>query len=244
MSPNYCLAQELFVSVDNIFMVTELLARSPDIILGALETLSPAMVDTPGMTPGEEFVKSGVAEMETMEISIRGVIVKVGIAGASMLLGASALGEAKDAVVDGLTHVFGKYQVEAKDELNDIADSGLDGTPDANTQQLLPQADSDVATTSVSFKKAKFEALASNQTTKAIETTTKQKQAPTAELTEAQQLKVQKFMNEVMDAQPGKAQSRATARNTDVQPTELRRRDGNTTERRSTGRDENRQTTT
>ena len=207
--PYVHLVQELLVSVDKIFMVAELLARSPDSILGSL---SPTMENTPGMSSDGEYVKPGVAEMQTMEISIRGGMVKVGIAGVSMILGVSVVTEAKDAVVDGFTHVFGKYQVKTADdisELNDISDDGLDGTPDTDAtqqqqQQLAIQDDSDVATTSVSFKKVKFEALVSNQITKATDTANKQKQAQTDELIEAQQAKVQKFMNEVMDVQLAK----------------------------------------
>ena len=116
----------------------EVLARSRDIISGILNTLSQAMAENVGMTPGETYVKSGAAEMEVVEVSIGGILVKVGIAGAGVMLGASALGEAKDAVVDGLTHVFGKYQVKAKDqvtELNEIDDNELDGTPEPDAQQ-------------------------------------------------------------------------------------------------------------
>ena len=44
------------------------------------------------------------------------------------------------------------------------------------------------------------DALASNQIINATETAVKQKQASTDELTEAQQLKVPKFIIEVLDA--------------------------------------------
>ena len=182
-------------------MVAELLARSPENILG---TLYPsAMIATPGASPGE-FVDTGVRNLQTMEINVGDTIVKIGIMDAGMLLGASALNEAKDAVVEKLTDVFGKYQaktVDALEDLDEIHQNPFDGTPDENKQTATQQTNEDVAINSVSFKTAMFDALASNQTIRATETTVKQKQASTDELTEEQQVKVQKFINEVMDAQ-------------------------------------------
>ena len=132
--PYVHLAQELFDQARKRLMVAELQARSPDSSLGTFYTS--AMVATPGASPGE-FVESGVRNMQTMEINVGDAIVKIGIMGAGMLLGASAINAAKDAVVEELTDVFGKYQAKTEDiveELHEIHQNLFDGTPDENKQ--------------------------------------------------------------------------------------------------------------
>ena len=145
-------------------MVAELLTRSPDNLLGTLEIPPSNMDSTPGSAHGESFVQSGVENMQTIEFDVGGTIVKAVMTGAGMIAGTGALIEAKDAVVSGLTHVFGKYQkkVEEVSELSEIQDNDLDGTAtnDAEQQPRPTTDDDDIATASVSYKKAKFEALA------------------------------------------------------------------------------------
>ena len=61
-------------------------------------------------TLGQEFTRPGMLDHHTIEVDVGGIIGKVVFIVGVGLVGAVALSEAKDIVVDGLTKVFGKYQ--------------------------------------------------------------------------------------------------------------------------------------
>ena len=142
---------------------------------------------------GEDFVPSGMANFETFEMSIGGVMVRIGLAAAGGFLGAAALSEAKeatpdiaavqDAIVEKLTKVFGKYQKEQDSsttingELSDIQENDLDGTPDR--LRLDDDEQTDPATASVTDKRTNFEALAANTTKSKTDAEPKTKKAST-----------------------------------------------------------------
>ena len=140
-------------------MVVELLARSPATILGSCSPLASAM-DVPGMSPGEKFVEPGIKTMETIEINVGETIIKIGIAGAMGIIGATAFGEAKEAIIDKLTEKCGKYQNGTSNEevftepsINDIQTNDLDGTPEAQKTLVLNDDDDDVAIICFTTKK-------------------------------------------------------------------------------------------
>lgn len=96
-----------------------------------------------GMTPAGPFVQPDIMHEDYVEITVGGTILKVGLAGAMCLLGASAMAEAKDVIAAKLTEYVGQHQndtaitiadmdadiEEQRDTLNDIQDNDIDGTP-------------------------------------------------------------------------------------------------------------------
>ena len=82
------MAQELSSAVAKIYMVAELLARSPN-ILGTLPSPPPAMA-APGMTPGEAFLKPPIADEEFMDMTVGDLMSRLGFVGAAGIVGAVA----------------------------------------------------------------------------------------------------------------------------------------------------------
>ena len=96
------LAQETCSAVVKIYMVAEHSgARSPDIPV--TNTHTPIQVMAAASTPGGPFVQPGIMQEEFVEISVGGALLKVGLAGAACLLGASVIGEPVDFIATKLT---------------------------------------------------------------------------------------------------------------------------------------------
>ena len=139
-------------------------------------------------------MKPGTLDDETIEIPVGEAMVKIGFVGAGMVLGAIALGEAKAAIVEKITEAFGKYQTTKSSE---IEQNDLDDTPDATRQPLTViewEDEGEVSTTSVMHKKAKFEALASEESNKNIDTEQRPKKTSMEEMLEAQREEYQHYM--------------------------------------------------
>ena len=162
-------------------------------------------MDAAAATPGQDFARPGMMDHEMIELTVGGIIVKVGLTADVGLLGATAMGEAKDAVVENLTKVFGKYNDIRKNttELSDIQQNSLDGTPDTSKQLLFDKCDEDkdAAEASVTDKRAKFEALASSTTITAKTTDADKptKKTSTEELTDVQREEHRKFITELFE---------------------------------------------
>ena len=201
------LAQESCSAVAKTYMVAELLACSPELFLVARYSPSSSMA-APGMSPGEEFAKLGMLNYEPIEINVGETIIRVSIAGAVGLMGATALGEAKVAIAQKLTETFGKYQNNTEDsftensDINEIQQNDLDGTPDAQEHIMFHDYDEDdVATSSETHERAKFEALAINSAARMTETERRQKKILVEEMLEAQRDEYQKYIRELLDEQ-------------------------------------------
>ena len=115
------------------------------------------------------FVEAGIRNEEFMDIMVGEQIIKVCIVGAAGIVGASALGEAKDVLVDTLTNTFGKYKsdnITTDSEaisINDIEDNEFDGSPNAQTALDFKDTEGeDAAAKSFDNKKAKWEARSNN----------------------------------------------------------------------------------
>ena len=108
--PSAYLAQELFVSVAKIYIVAELLARSPDFTI--VKSNSPHSAMAQSFSPGEQFLEPPMKDFETVVVTIGGIIMKSGLAGVGAMLGASALSEAHEVMVEQLTEKLGKYQTK------------------------------------------------------------------------------------------------------------------------------------
>ena len=137
------------------------------------------------MGKSPEFIEPGIRKEEFVEITIGDSLLRVTLASLATILGVAAAAEAKEALVEALMEKFGKYQSTTTDTtiadedsaesitgINDIETNESDGSPDANKQFFkdVGVEDEDVATKSVTFKKAKFEALAGNISNKLPET--------------------------------------------------------------------------
>ena len=84
-------------------------------------------------SPGEEFVQSGVQNLQIVEVKIGDVIFNIGLVSAAGLVGAAGRAEAKELVVEKLIKAFGKYQdtsaIQENSDLSDIQQNDLDDTP-------------------------------------------------------------------------------------------------------------------
>ena len=69
----------------------------------------------PGVSPGECFSKFGILEHEAFEITIGDRIAKIGLTGATVMLGAAAVAEATRVIADTLTDAFGMYHADVDD---------------------------------------------------------------------------------------------------------------------------------
>ena len=211
------LAQETCIASVKIYMVAELLARSPNILI-ATTPLPLETMDMPGASPSESFVQPGVAKENFIDVTVGDAVFRVIAVGAASIVGAAALAEAPQAVVEFLTETFGKHQakedsIAESSGINEIEDNELDGTPDvtsmtANTttttttrKQLF---EDDIAAASVQHKKAKFEAMANSNLDKTLETERREKKANPEELLEAQRQKYQTFIEKLLDEHENK----------------------------------------
>ena len=184
-------------------MVAELLARSPTAFLG-ISPLANTMAQS-SAAPGEEYVRAAMADYQVEEIDIGGVMVKIGLAAAGGIVGASALSEAKyaakEVVVEKFTQMFGKYQKEhdaitTNEDLSDIQENDLDGTPDR--PRPIDDDQTDPAIASVTDKVTKFEALAANSIKAKTDVT---KKVSTEGMLALQEEKYTKFIAELFEQQ-------------------------------------------
>ena len=81
-------------------------ACSPDI----LGTFSPPVAMAAASTPGGPYVQPGIMNEQFVEVTVQGAFLKIGLAGAVSLLGASVIGESIDVIATKLTEYFGKHQ--------------------------------------------------------------------------------------------------------------------------------------
>ena len=144
------MAQVLIVLVDKSFMVAELLARSP--IFSSVSQPNPATMVLQGSpTP---YLRLPIKDWQPIEMTIGVVIAQVGITIGGVVLGASALAEARDAIAEVLVEKLGKYQtadhlggsLQLKDTdgcpgglipLKDTEVLNFDGTPDSDISKKL-----------------------------------------------------------------------------------------------------------
>ena len=171
--------------------------------------LSPASnMEAAAASPGEAFMRPPMMDQETEVITVGGVIVKIGLAAGTVAMGASAMAEAKEVVVENLVKVFGKYQ-STPTELSDIQQNTLDGTPDTTSSKLLYFDDSkddnelrDPATASVIDKRTKIEeALAANTTKNKSDIEPKPEKVSTEGMLAIQEQKYTKFIAELFEQQ-------------------------------------------
>ena len=195
-------------------MVAELLARSPEIFAVSSPPRSSAMA-APGMTPGEDFVQSGVAALQTIEVTIGGIMVNITMAVAAAILGPSALMEAKEALAQRFTEFFNGQKKKA--DLDNIDQDELDGTPDIVTTTTAKQLELDdcqdndddysIVTLRSKINKAKFEALAP---TKAPGAEQRAKKISVEEMLEAQRQQYQLFTTKLPDEQKDRHKKEVT----------------------------------
>ena len=183
-------------------MVAELLARLPSILIA---TVNPSPVQAMAMEGSpEQYIEPGIRNVnieEFVEITVGGTLLGVTLASLATILGVAAAGEAKEALVEALAQRFGKYQSESKvlavkdkdsEEsiigINDIETNELDGSPDASKQLFkdVEAEDEDVATKRVTYKKAMFDAMASNKSSKNPEAEQKDKKVSLQEMLDLQ----------------------------------------------------------
>ena len=182
------------------FMVAERLLdlRSPI----AFSSISPAStMDSASASPGADYLRPPLLDYPDEEISVEGIIVKSGVAAGIVALGAHAMAEAKEVVVQNLVKVFGKYQNIATD-LSDIQENTLDSkqpdlddTKDAKEQQ-------DPATASVIDKRTKIEeAIAANTNKTKSDIDVKTKKISAEGMLAIQEDKYTKFIAELFEQQ-------------------------------------------
>ena len=165
-----------------------------------------------------EYVDTGIRNMEFVDHLVGELIMQVVKIGGGTILGAMAANEAKDAVVEVLTKTFSK-QKETTPDLSAIETDEFDDTP--NKQQLFAledkQDEQDIATTSVTYRRAKYEALASSNgtTTKVTDADAKNKTKTTddntksitmEEMLQEQRVEYQRFIKELLKEQQAKSQ--------------------------------------
>ena len=198
------MAQETCCALLKTHMVAELLARSPEIFAYKSPPHLSAMA-APGMTPGEEFIQTGVAAMQTVEFSIGGVIQTVSLVVAATILGQDALMEAKEVLAQKLTDYFSASKKPPK--LENIEQDELDGTPEAAEEDTAKKLEfddcndgDDYPPTTVNGRykanKAKFEALAAITNEEAEPRT---KKMSVEEMLEAQRQEYQIVIAKLLD---------------------------------------------
>ena len=158
----------------------------------------------PSASPAQAYIEPSIRNEEYIDVSVGDQIVKVVFIGAASIVGATALSEAKDALVTTLTNTFGKYKDTQPDDnilcIKNVPENDFeDVIPDAKKLDFQEANDGDAAAASFTDKQAKFEALSSNQNK--TEKDTQQKKASMETIMETQRMEYEKFTNEVLDKQ-------------------------------------------
>ena len=76
-------------------------------------------MDMPSASPAHAYVEPGMRHVnpeDFVDINVGNQVVKVVIIGAASIVGASALSEAKEALVFTLTNTFGKYKATKQED--------------------------------------------------------------------------------------------------------------------------------
>ena len=121
--------------------------------------------------PGGPYVQPGIMNEIFVEFIVGEAMLKIGMAGAVFLLGASVIGESVDAIAQKLTAYFGKHQDKGATVLalegTSVIES-IEGTFDINEEdspkpkKTLEFDDEDIAAKSVPYKIAEVEARIKN----------------------------------------------------------------------------------
>ena len=164
-------------------------ARSPDILVTNLP--SPTMAAAASTPGAHQYLRLGILDKplpgftdeQFVEVEVGETLLKIGVAGAVLLLGADVVNESLEVIAEKLTKYFGTYQnpnVANQLAIEDTsAIESIEGTFDINEEsspKKTLQFDSEgIAAKSVPYKIAEVEARMSTQTTKTAEDKNKER---------------------------------------------------------------------